>query len=487
MKFCKTCFCKTWLPVVVSLLAVNTPSLYAQNSEPGGSELIPACDSVADDPDGDGSGWAPRMFGGRACAVTEDTRPRPEAVEINGQTSYPVNSLNYWDPNVDFANREIECTNYSMNDELGIFEVENVFYITHHLLPDSEPRTGKYDIRVVINGTETHTGTGNWQSRRGRYLSESYFVTPEQPLKMFADPWGEEILFNDRSKGMRFWYGHLQTQGDAAVIDGSKMQECKYTSEGDFLPSGQWDQPPTESGVHTVTGVASVDLLLVKPVIINPETDASVELQQLSWKPESDLFHKKIWCTDYFWTAGSFESTYPEADGYVFMPPQPGDNHGYVYVDARGQGVLTPYEWSIEAGELTTSSLFPTEGWYEPVYSGSEDIRVWTDNAYDSCVVERGYTDQKLEVVGEASEQASEEESIEGPTDLNPNEQAPEEQAPEEQLTEVAEQTGIDGTTLPVSPTDQENASVVSSGGGSLFPFFLILLASGCCARRGFL
>ncbi len=461
-------------PLLFSLLLVSTPALYAQDGELLESESVPACDSVADDPDADGNGWTPRFFGGHPCQVTGDTKPRPETIERSGTTFRNPMALNYWDANVDFADREIVCTNYHWSDELANYEVENMFYITHQLLPDSELRMGKYQIRVITSDSETLVGDGNWRSTHGRYLSENFYLAPGQPLKMFADPWGEEILFTDRTKGMRFWYEHLQLQGDEVVVDGSKFQECRYTSGGDFLPSGHWDQLPTESGMMIGNGISTVDLLLVKPAIVNPETGELVELQQLSWNPEDDLFHKKISCTDYSWSSGSFQSTYPEADVYLFMPPQPGEKHGNVYVDAREQGVHTLYKWSVENGKLTTTSLFPTEGWYEAVLSESEDIRVWTEDAYDSCIVDRQYTAQDLALTGEISEQST----VEEPPEETINQTA--EEATEEQATGPAEQTGTDGLVQLASPSDRGS----STGGGSLSHFILLLLAGGCCVRR---
>lgn len=440
------------LPLFSLILILNTPSLYAHNEEFLDSEPAPACVSVADDPDGDGHGWSPHLFGGHSCVVTDETRPYPLYVYWSGRTTYIKQIRNYWDPNVDFVNREIKCANYAWSDELGNYEKEDVFYITHYPLSDSEPSMGEYEIRVAISDTESHLGAGVWQSTDGRYVSESYYVTPDKPIKMFADPWGEVIKFSDK-EGMRFFYRHLELQADEDVIDGSEFQECTYTSADSFLPSGNWDESPTEPRIVTVQlPRVIVDIQPVKPEIINPATGEQVELQALSWNPQEDLFQQQIWCTDYHWNTDSFQSTYQEADGYLFMPPRSGGNRGNVYVNGRGQGITTQHEWFIEDGQFKTTSLFPTEGWYETVADGQEDIRVWTQNSYDACLLDGEAAEQKLLPSGETRE--------------------------------ASEQTSAVDTVQPVSQSENGGVQTASNGGGSISLFFLVLLVCRCRGRQ---
>lgn len=430
------------LSIFSLVLVFNTHPLHAHNEALLDAKVAPSCVSVADDPDGDGNGWSPHLFGGHTCIVTKETTLHPHSVDLGGQMLNISMIQNHWDPNVDFVNREIECTNYLWNSDSEKPEVEDVFTITHYPLSGSEPSLGEFEIRVTTDATETLVGMAVWQSTNGRYSSDSFFVGPDKAFKMYADPWGEKIEFGDQ-QGMRFWYNHLQLQKEQVVVDGSKVQECRYTSAEDFLPSGHLDEAPTELNVVTVqVSQAAVEVTPVKPEIINPQTGELVELKALSWDLQEDLFQKKIWCSDYYWNTESFESTYPEADGYLFMPPSEGETRGNVYVDARGQGITTQYEWSIVDGNLTTTSLFPTEGWYETVSSGKDDIRIWAQNSYDACSLDRERTVQKLEPSGEVSEKAS-----------------------------------AVVTPRPITEPAGEIAQVASTGGGGISLFLLVLLS----------
>lgn len=460
------------ISVLISLLATSYGVYSYAHEEPLVEyDPVPACTSVAEDPDGDGHGWVSHFTGAHACVVTSDTKPRPLYVDVYGATRPYTMNRNYWDPNVDFANREIECTNYTWSEEQSKVEVKDKFTITHSALPDSELAMGEYEIRIQVSDSESHTGTGTWRSSQGRYISESYYLTPDKPLKMFADPWGEVVKMTASKEGMRFWYKHLQLQGDDVVIDGSEFQECQYTSDESFTPSGHWDKVPAEFQ-SVVQGIGPSAYPPGMPLIVHPQTGGVLELNELDWNLEEDLFHKKIWCSDFYWNeVDGFDSVYAKPDGYLFMPPSPGESSGDLYVDSRGNGTYIQYDWYIEDGVLKTTSLFPADGWYETVTSdnGLEEIRVWSPNAYDACSLDIGDNASQEPVIDPAVDPAEINESAQSESDTQSA--SPAQATDEKSKTEV--------------PTEQSSVSRASTGGGSLSLFLLIIVVFGRAKQPG--
>jgi hypothetical protein len=383
------CYAKRATLLIAFGVFAYLPLLQAQQTEPNS---VPACESVADDADGDGTGVTPNLFEEHDCVITEQTTPHPLQVAIGGQLSRYTQRRNKWNPAVDLVNREIECTNYTWNSESGSFAVEDIFTITHHPLANDAPHMGEYEIRVSVNG-EIMTGTGLWRSVDGRYVSADHTTTTGKTLKLHADPWGETIRFQNDQSGMRFWNMNSRDPQDSSVIVASATQDCRYTSGDTFEPTGHLEEETSGEIVVTI-GVPPtlVQLPSSVPEIINPETGSVVPLRPLYFKLERDLLQQQMWCTDYTWQVDAFTPVNTKPDGYLFMPPLPGEDTGSLYVDHQQQGTFERFEWWTEDTTLHTTSGFVVDAWYEPTAAIQDDFKVWHPDTnpatYSRCVVE---------------------------------------------------------------------------------------------------
>jgi len=302
---------------------------------------LPSCDSVADDPDGDGFGWVPHPSGAHSCVVDESSSPKPLFAEVGDELRTLNMVRTYWDPNVDFANKEIECRNY--HTDFPEFVVNNladdVFQITHYPLPDVSPWVGEMEINYSQRGNPA-VATSYWRSALGGYSGNEYWYNPhtEFYIQMFAGYWGE-LIDIDGQQGMRFWSRHGSLPDRPGVINGNLYQECKYTSGQPFRPSGQVDQPATPSGITNF----AIPLLTAgppveeTPEIINLATNEMVSLQSFSWNIVDDLLFKKIHCIGKEWNGYYYDSYHSAADSFVFMPPLSGENTGRFYYNVAAR------------------------------------------------------------------------------------------------------------------------------------------------------
>jgi hypothetical protein len=274
-----------------------------------------------------------------------------------GDSLRPLNMIRtYWDPNADFANQQIECTNYRHIPLQDWRQGYESFTITHHPLPDVSPWMSEYEISFQI-AEDNIVRSNVWRTANGIYFGDYYFYTPDHFTGFYAGRWGEPIEI-DGQQGMRFW----PTLG-GETINGELYQECKHTSGLPFRPTGHPDSSPTPSG-HTVSSFPSLppgppeDQ---KPEIINRETGETVQLKSFSWDIQEDLLYKTISCNDRDWNGHYYDSFYFEADDYLFMPPLPGQTTGNIYVNVRGHNIREKREWSFDNGHLIALSQFPLE------------------------------------------------------------------------------------------------------------------------------
>ncbi len=304
---------------------------------------MPSCETIANDPDGDGFGWVPHITGAHSCIVDQDTRPKPLFALVGGETR-PLNMIRtYWDPNVDFANKEIECTIFRDESAFHAHELENladVFTIKHYPLPDVKPYMGEFEITFTTFAEQKATNT--WRAADGAYFAELHYYNPTMTssVGLFAGYWGEPIDI-DGQQGMRFWYG-AQLFDDPELIRGSLYQDCRYTSGEPFRPTGGVNQPATPSGVteFEIAGLAAGPSIDQKPEIIHPQTNAMLDLQSFSWNIKDDLLFREILCLPRQWN-GNFFDTFDSSsiNSYRFMPPLPGETSGRMYFQSRYNGL----------------------------------------------------------------------------------------------------------------------------------------------------
>ncbi len=406
--------------LLVSILIVGWISVsFAHRQEFHENGSLPSCETIANDPDGDGYGWVPHITGAHSCIVDQNTKPKPLFASVAGETR-PLNMIRtYWDPNVDFANKEIECTIF--RDENAFYDHElsylaDVFTIIHYPLPDVKPYKGEYEITFTIYDSE-QKATNTWRAADGRYFAEMHYYNPirTNSVGLFAGDWGEPIDI-DGQQGMRFWYG--KQLDDPEVIQGSMYQDCKYTSGEPFRPTGSFDQTATPSGVteFDITSLSAGPAKDQKPEIIHPLTNAMIDLQSFSWNIRDDLLFREILCLDRQWN-GNYFDTYDSSrlNSYTFMPPLAGETSGRLYFKSRygaAYEMTSTYFWSVNDGEIHTTTRsnraqpigFPVNGgWYEAIVAGAsstvhpedskDGVRVWHDDiSFDTCWLEVEYS-----------------------------------------------------------------------------------------------
>jgi len=446
------------LALVIQTGIFNAGVAHAHSGQLDEHGSLPSCVSVAADPDGDGYGWALHFTGAHSCIVDEDTHPKPLYARV-GENLRPLDMIRtYWDPNVDFANKEIECTNYR-TEPLAEWQPKETFSIKHYPLPNLQPWISEYEL-TYTQFDEEQTGYNTWRATHGTYFGSDYYYNPDDYIGFFASQWGEPIEI-DGLQGMRFWRESAPIQGETDIINGYLYQECKYTSGLPFRPTGHWDSQPTLSDVV----VPDIPPLLPgpsadeKPEIINRTTGQYVELQSFSWNITEDLLYKRIWCDDRSWNVGIYDSFYTEPDSYIFMPPLSGNGTGNLYFNHRGHNWRIKKEWSVENGNLTIeNSNFPVGGgWYElhTRDSGSQAIRVWySEDRYDECWTSQR-SGQALDVIPTGA--------VTETTTLK-----------DEQLS-----GGENSSVIPI-----DEAQILDAGGGA-FDFLLFLLTLPIvCVRR---
>ena len=97
---------KKRVPLLIAIgIGTYLPLLAAQDAQQIEPDSIPACVSVADDADGDGTGLTPSLFGEEACVITEQTAQHPLQVAIDGEVTRYTLQRNIWNPGQDLVNR----------------------------------------------------------------------------------------------------------------------------------------------------------------------------------------------------------------------------------------------------------------------------------------------------------------------------------------------------------------------------------------------
>lgn len=384
---------KKRVPFLIAIcVGAYLPLLPAQDTPQVEPDTIPACVSVADDADGDGTGVTPHLFGEHSCIVTEQTTQHPLQVSLGGQVTRYTLQRNNWNPSQDLFNREIECTNYTWNSTSGSFDVEDSFTITHYPVAGDAPHLGEYEIRVTVDG-EIKIGTGLWRSIDGRYVSTDHTTETGNTLKLHADPWGETITLQNDQSGMRFWNMNSRDPQDNSVIVATAAQECRYTSGDTFEPTGHLEEESTADIIISI-GVPTpiVRYPSSVPEIINPQTGSLVPLEPLYFKLQRELMQQQMWCTDYTWQDDAFIPVSTKPDGYLFMPPQRGEDRGKLYVDYQQSGTLEVYEWWTEDTVLNTTSGFVAETWQEWPPTTQAEFKLWHPDTspatYTQCVLD---------------------------------------------------------------------------------------------------
>jgi hypothetical protein len=511
---------KKRVPLLIAIgIGTYLPLLAAQDAQQIEPDSIPACVSVADDADGDGTGLTPSLFGEEACVITEQTAQHPLQVAIDGEVTRYTLQRNNWNPGQDLVNREIECTNYTWNSTSGSFDVEDIFTITHFPLAHDAPHLGEYEIRVTVDD-EIRIGTGLWRSVDGRYVSTNHTSDNGTALKLHADPWGETIIFQNDQSGMRFWNMNSRDPQDNSVIVATATQECRYTSGDTFEPTGHLEEENSSDNVIYIGGPGTlVPWPTSVPEIINPQTGSFVPLRPLYYKLQRDLLQKQMWCTDYTWQDDAFIPVSTKPDGYLFMPPLRGEDRGNLYVDYQQQGTLEVYEWWTENTILHTTSGFVAETWQESTATNQDDFKLWHPDSnpvtYTECVPDAETVAQRTTPTVEFSEFAAittdviptdeipEETST--PIDESPNQQPIDELAEqnEQPIDETTEQSTSESDALPVStentppsantPAGNDTDGVANSGqtesaplaetiqisGGGSMSLLMVLLVAG--------
>ena len=343
---------------------------------------LPSCESVADDPDGDGFGWVPHPSDPHSCIIDESTFPIPQFADIEG-TLRPLNMMRtFWDPNVDFVGKEISCTHFS-TEERQVWHADADFSITHYPLPDNPPWLSEYELSISFERSGTQfSGHGIWRAAHGTYFNAPFDYNPDHAVQFMAGYWGEPIELNGQ-QGMRFWFPRVINFDQPEVISGDDYQECFYTSGEPFRPTGRWDLAPTQSNwtMPPIEPLNPGPPESEKPVYTNPETGELVELTSFSWNVAEDLLYKGFSCDSYFWTGSQGDygngiwDAFEFATGMVMLPPISGDT-GKVYVNfnsRRPTGLGN--EWTIEDGELTGLIDITSSGWYDRTEFGS--FRIW--------------------------------------------------------------------------------------------------------------
>ena len=353
---------------------IATQAAHAHSTSFDETQGLPSCESVADDPDGDGFGWVPHPSDPHSCIIDESTFPIPQFADIEG-TLRPLNMMRtFWDPNVDFVGKEISCTHFS-TEERQDYHADADFSITHYPLPDNPPWLSEYELSYSFEqpGIES-SGHGIWRAAHGIYFNAPFDYNPGHAIQFMAGNWGEPIELNGQ-QGMRFWFPVVKDRNQPAIISGDDYQECFYTSGEPFRPTGRWDLAATRSN-WTMPAIEPLNPgppESEKPVYTNPENGELVELTSFSWNVAEDLLYKGFSCDRYNWVG--FWDAFGSPTGMVMLPPVSGDA-GKVYINSNGRRPTSlGSDWTIEDGELTGLVDISSNGWFDRTEFGS--FRIW--------------------------------------------------------------------------------------------------------------
>ena len=362
---------------------IGTQGAHAHSTSFGETQGLPYCESVADDPDGDGFGWVPHPSDPHSCIIDESTFPIPQFADIEG-TLRPLNMMRtFWDPNVDFVGKEISCTHFS-TEERQDYHADADFSITHYPLPDNPPWLSEYELSISFERSGTQfSGHGVWRSAHGAYFNAPFDYNPGHAVQFMAGYWGEPIELNGQ-QGMRFWFPVVKDRNQPEVISGDDYQECFYTSGEPFRPTGRWDLAATRSNwtIPPIEPLNPGPPESEKPVYTNPRTGELVELTSFSWNVAEDLLYKGLSCDTYNWRGppGDYGNgvwdAFEFATEMVMLPPVSG-NTGKIYIAFNGRRPIgLGREWTIEDGELTGVPDMLSNGWYD-IDEQFGEFRIW--------------------------------------------------------------------------------------------------------------
>jgi len=461
-----------WLSALFALTLLFSFPLHSQE--------LNSCTTIAYDPDGDGFGWDP--FEQSSCVVDDQTAPAPTVTNL--ETGEVITLLrNYWDGNVDFANREIQCDFFEFRETTQQYTLDRSYRYWHLPLPDQPPWVSGYYVYFAegeIRNTLPleHDGffnTGPWSIAHGlRVLSfadiipGSWWVDRQFPLRT----WSERVVYPDGKQALRNWSGSLHSA--------SEYQDCFYTSGEVLQATGHWDQTPTSSGdALTESPLFFTGEIEPQPEIVHLATGQPVQFETGVWDMQADFTNKEIRCDDMTWNPTSGEFQFRPIGGpvfeYVFLPrlaQYPDTGIYLITFDFAGSG----RQWKIENNIIDMN--FPPSQWFEAIVNeeGTEGVRYWLeeDRFIDCYAWDHGSSLKR---------------SLRQPVSFRPSlDQLPDDTGDITGVTEVtdANQSNTnpqliqqDNSNQTIESAPLETASASGGGAFSGFMIFILLVVSG--------
>ncbi len=351
--------------------------LYLLTSTNASAQTIPACESIAQDADGDGFGWVPAPRTPQSlnevphsCAVDETTEAAPTI--LNKETNEEVQLVRaYWDANRDFAGRAIECEEYQWNSTTNRYLLIGRYDRLHRPLPAEKPWLNTWTAtRFDLDSTLPPRITNHlWTVIDGVFNDKVGIYTLPSQQMINRISWVELIDVNGGvENGTRWWNGSV-----------NEYHQCTDPVTNRFVPTGSPGVATTPSAVFSTES-----LTFFSPAQSSaPEIEREEEIifsQGASWDIKNLAF-KMVTCADYdeqsdednpqnTWWKFNDNSAY----NIMFLPGAiDSPNSGYVAIQYLHQGANFPfaYPWTVlgngkmDYGEQS----FPIGGsdWFELV------------------------------------------------------------------------------------------------------------------------